>query len=40
MILKDGESMNYVPLNIKTGNSLLSSMIRIPELVKTAKEHG
>ncbi|MEI3508183.1 MAG: DNA polymerase III subunit alpha [Bacilli bacterium] len=32
--------MNYVPLNIKTGNSLLSSMIRIPELVKIAKEHG
>ncbi len=32
--------MGYVPLNIKTGNSLLSSMIKIPELVKMAKEHG
>lgn len=32
--------MGYVPLNLKTGNYLLSSMIKIPELVKMAKEHG
>ncbi len=32
--------MNYVPLNIKTGNYLLSSMIKIPDLVKKAKENG
>jgi len=32
--------MSYVPLNLKTGNSLLSSMIKIPELVKEAKKHG
>jgi len=32
--------MSYVPLNLKTGNSLLCSMIKIPELVRKAKEHG
>lgn len=32
--------MNYVPLNIKTENSLLSSFIRIPALIKKAKELG
>ena len=32
--------MNYVPLNIKTHNSLLTSMIKISELVKMAKENG
>jgi len=32
--------MNYVPLNLKTGNYLLSSMIKIPELVKIAKQNG
>ena len=32
--------MSYVPLNLKTGNYLLSSMIKIPELVKLAKEKG
>lgn len=32
--------MSYVPLNLKTGNYLLSSMIKIPELVKAAKEKG
>ena len=32
--------MSYVPLNIKTANSLLSSMIQIPALVKMAKENG
>ncbi|MCI9110777.1 MAG: DNA polymerase III subunit alpha [Bacilli bacterium] len=32
--------MSYVPLNIKTGNYLLSSMIQIPDLVKEAKNHG
>ncbi len=32
--------MSYVPLNVKTGNYLLSSMIKIPELVKTAKQNG
>lgn len=32
--------MSYVPLNLKTGNYLLSSMIKIPELVKLAKENG
>ncbi len=32
--------MNYVPLYIKTNNSLLSSMIKIPELVKYAKQNN
>ncbi len=32
--------MSYVPLNLKTGNSLLSSMIQIPLLIKAAKEHS
>lgn len=32
--------MNYAPLYIKTENSLLESMIRIPELVKWAEEQG
>ncbi|MCI9586207.1 MAG: DNA polymerase III subunit alpha [Bacilli bacterium] len=32
--------MSYVPLNLKTGNYLLSSMIKIPELVRFAKEKG
>ena len=32
--------MSYVPLNLKTGNYLLSSMIKIPELVLQAKKHG
>ena len=32
--------MSYVPLNLKTGNYLLSSMIKIPELISYAKKHG
>lgn len=32
--------MSFVPLNIKTGNYLLSSMIKIKELVKVAKENN
>ncbi len=32
--------MNYVPLYIKTDNSLLSSLIRIEDLVSYAKEHN
>ena len=32
--------MNFVPLNIKTGNYLLSSMIKIKDLVKVAKENN
>lgn len=32
--------MKFVPLNIKTNNYLLSSMIKIKELVKIAKEHN
>ncbi len=31
--------MNYVPLNIKTHNCLLSSMIKISDLIRTAKEN-
>ncbi len=31
--------MDYVPLNLKTGNYLLSSMIKIPELINFAKKH-
>ncbi|MBQ9011514.1 MAG: PHP domain-containing protein, partial [Bacilli bacterium] len=30
----------FTVLNIKTHNSLLSSMIKIPALVKAAREHG
>lgn len=32
--------MNYVPLYIKTENTLLTSLIRIDELIKLAKENG
>ena len=32
--------MSFVPLNIKTGNYLLSSMIKIKDLVKMAKENN
>ena len=32
--------MSFVPLNIKTGNYLLSSMIKIDELIKVAKENN
>ena len=32
--------MNYVPLNIKTHNYLLSSMIKITDLIQTAKENN
>ncbi len=32
--------MSFVPLNIKTGNYLLSSMIKIKNLVKVAKDHN
>jgi len=32
--------VNYLPLNIKTCNTLLGSMIKIDELIKTAKEAG
>jgi DNA polymerase-3 subunit alpha len=32
--------MSYTPLYIQSENSLLSSMIRIPELIKCAKEKG
>lgn len=32
--------MNYVPLYIKTNNSLLTSMIKIDELIKYAKENN
>ena len=32
--------MNFVPLNIKTGNYLLSSTIKIEELVKMAIDHN
>ena len=32
--------MHYTPLYIQTENSLLKSMIRIPELVSYAKEQG
>lgn len=30
--------MNYTPLYIKTENSLLESTIKIPDLIKKAKE--
>ena len=40
MVLEKVIVMNYVPLNIKTCNSLLTSMIQIPELVKVAKANG
>ena len=32
--------MSFVPLNIKTGNYLLTSMIKIKDLVKVAKENN
>ena len=32
--------MNYVPLYIKTENSLLSSLIKIDELIKFAKSYN
>ena len=32
--------MNFVPLNIKTNNCLLSSMIKIKDLIKVAKENN
>lgn len=32
--------MNYTPLYIKTDNSLLESLIKIPDLIKHAKEYG
>ena len=32
--------MNFVPLNIKTGNYLLTSMIKIKELIKIARENN
>jgi len=34
ILLKEGENMSFVPLNIKTNNYLLKSMIKIKELVK------
>ena len=40
MLIKDGEIMNFVPLNIKTNNYLLSSMIKVKELIKVAKENS
>ena len=32
--------MSFVPLNIKTGNYLLSSMIKIDDLIKVAKQEN
>lgn len=32
--------MEYTPLNIKTNNDLLSSLIKIDDLIKFAKNHG
>ncbi len=32
--------MNYIPLYVKTENSLLKSMIRIKDLISYAKQHG
>ena len=35
-----GDTMKYVPLYIKTHNSLLSSMIKIEDLIIKAKEYN
>src|SRR5690606_28941912 len=38
LLRKWGVFVKYVPLYIKTNNSLLSSMIKISDLIKKAKE--
>lgn len=38
LLLEEGELMNFVPLNLKTDYSLLSSMIQIEDLILYAKK--